>query len=171
MPALARITNTFFVNLVNRLGIRPPPPEGFELTSVVTPVSIVDSDISVPVISTTQLLDTPATAGEQVAPAPGATLADTGQLAAGTYNLMVTCSCDFLTAGTLALRISRRNAADAADVWTQLLTIASSGSSYLLFQVSVRLLVNERIRLLTAGASPAGSTVGGNIWVQLVTAG
>src|SRR5256885_292105 len=94
MPSLARITNTFFVSLINRLGIRPPPPEGFEISSVVQPVSIVDSDIAIPATVSTTLMDTPFTGGEIVTPAAGALLADSGSQPAGNYNVVITIEQD-----------------------------------------------------------------------------
>src|SRR2546427_13101136 len=90
MPSLARITNTFFVSLINRLGIRPPPPEGFEISSVVQPVSIVDSDIAIPAAVSTTLMDTPVTRGEIVTPPADALLADSGSQPVGNYNVDIT---------------------------------------------------------------------------------
>src|SRR2546428_13281613 len=104
MPSLARITNTFFVSLINRLGIRPPPPEGFEISSVVQPVSIVDSDIAIPATVLTTLMDTPLTGGEIVTPAAGALLDDSGSQPACNYKVFITLGPDIFNSGLGSLR-------------------------------------------------------------------
>src|SRR2546428_1978470 len=110
MPSLARITNTFFVSLINRLGIRPPPPEGFEISSVVQPVSIVDSDIAIPATVSTTLMDTPFTGGEIVTPAAGALRTIRGSQPPGNSNFSSTVEQINLNAGRGPSRVPRRNA-------------------------------------------------------------
>src|SRR5437879_1036974 len=88
-PSLSEITANFFVNLINRLGVRPPPADAFLLSNVVTPVSIVDADISIPAQLTTFLLDVPFTAGELLAPVANTVLADTLAQPAGNYNVFI----------------------------------------------------------------------------------
>ncbi|MFI5176716.1 MAG: hypothetical protein ACHQKY_17790, partial [Terriglobia bacterium] len=91
---LTSITNTFFVNLLTRLGVKPPPADGFDLINTVQPVSLVDSDITLPTFQSTQLIDTPFTAGVQVAPAIGTILADTLAQAGGNFVAYISLSCD-----------------------------------------------------------------------------
>lgn len=162
---LTSITSTFFVSLLNRLGCKPPPPEGFDLINTVQPVTLVDSDISLPVIATTMLCDVPATTGEQAVPGAGVLLADTGALPAGNYNVLITVGlkavaggCDFI--------VERRNAANAANVWRQVRNLNVNGLAMFEQQFQARLSINERIRVETAVGGT--STVEANIWVQLV---
>jgi len=164
MPFLARITNTFFINLINRLGVRPPPPEGFELSNVVQPVSIVDVEGTIPTSSSTAIMDTPFSGGEVAAPAADATLADTLAQPAGNYFVIV-----MIGSGGEGLsvpkRLRRRNAADAADVWSQLVDGGSLGNPFM-FSFRITLLLNERLRISNG---PTASTVGSlhqaSIWL------
>ena len=166
-PFLSSITNTFFVNLINRLGVRPPPPDGFDLINTVQPVTIVDSDISIPAILTTQLLDAPFSGGLIATPAAGAVLADTGQLPVGTYLVLITAGIANLSATGADIIIARRNAANAADVWRQCLVLNLGVTSLVVFQATVKILANERIRVTEQLVGSASVEV--NIWVQQIT--
>jgi hypothetical protein len=169
MPSISRITATFFTTLINRLGIRPPPPAGFELSSVVQPVSIVDSDISLSAVLTTLTLDVPATGGEIVSPAAGAVLADSGALAAGIYNFLIVVA-DAPAGGNFDFRIQRRDAANAVNVWTQIFHTGVNGVDNVLFAATIKLLLNERVRVVNI-ATTLGDTVQASIWQSLVTPG
>jgi hypothetical protein len=165
MPSLAFITNTFFVNLINRLGVRPPPPQGFELSNVVQPVSIVDADISIPNVLTTSLLDTGSfTQGVLAGPNAGDLIADTGPQVAGNYlaHIFVGNVLDLVT--NTGMILARRNAANNADVWSQLITTGGNVPTVFLTMRFV-LLVNERLRLTLKNTSGVGSSYQGQIWL------
>jgi hypothetical protein len=103
-----------FPGVLRRLGITDPAIK-FDLSSSVVPVSLVDSDIVIPTSTLPPLFGSPATIGETNNPAANTRMADTAALAAGTW------FCQFIyssTAGTINYRIKRRDAADAADVWS-----------------------------------------------------
>jgi hypothetical protein len=171
VASLSRITATFFVSLINRLGIRPPPAEGFQISNVVQPVSIVDSDISIPAVLTSILLDQNVfTQGELTSPAAGLLAADTGAQPAGTYLCYIILSQDVAITSSCSYRLQRRDAANAATIWGQLLSTGSTGSNYFAQGVFIRLLLNERLRLLVDNATNLG-VYQASIWLQLVTAG
>lgn len=159
MPSLAKISSTFFVELINRLGIRPPFSEGFEISNVVQPVSLVDSNIILQATTSSQVCDTSFTAGESVAPAANTRLVNTGAQTAGTYAAKITLS----TGGeTNDWRIRRRNAADAADIWV----IRFRTSTYEELNLTVVLQTNERLVAENVGAGGAGVVYNANIWLQ-----
>jgi hypothetical protein len=164
MPSLSPITSNFFINLINRLGVRPPPPQAFELSNVVQPVSIVDSDVVLTAQATTQILGTPFTAGELAAPVAGTILADTGALVipANYAFFMMVSHMTAAGAGT-DFTIQRRDAANAANIWSQLVTILQGGSDYFVQQIVATIAANERLRLVVK--SNAVGTVQGSIWV------
>lgn len=162
MPALARITATFFTRLIDRLGIRPPFGEGWEMSNVVQPISIVDSDVTLSAVTSTMTLDTPSTGGELAAPLAGATLADTGALTANTYNFALVIGCDGTAGIDRSIRIKRRNAADTADIWSALVTVGS-GSSPTMISFRATISLNERVRI-TVGPNNFSGTVQACIW-------
>jgi len=166
MPSLSQITNNFFVSLINRLGVRPPPPESFVLSNVVQPVSIVDSDISIPAVLTTQRLDAPFSAGVLVAPVANTLMADTGALPAGDYQLLIWVGIGNV-AGSGDFFIQRRDAANAANIWQQLCFMNTNGPGYQLTPLVVTLAANERIRVFTRlNWSATGHA---SIWVSPLT--
>lgn len=155
MLHLSSITATFFVNLINRLGVRPPPPDGFDLINSVQPVSIVDSDITIPVGFSTPLLDIPASNGNILGPGASVVLADTGALAtAGNYTFTILIGTDSAAAGFAD--IARRNAANSLDIWSQHVGTLALGYAQPLV---LRSVINASERLVVR-ASPAG--LGGN---------
>ena len=167
MISTARITATFFTGLLNRLGIRPPFAEGFNIINTVQPVSLVDSDITLSAVSTTQTLDTPATNGELAAPAANATYA-TGPVAAmdGVYAVTIAYGCTN-EGGIIGTRLVRRNAADTADIWSVMINPSRSNE---LLSMNVVLKAGERIRLNNgASAGGAGSAHQGAIWQTQVS--
>lgn len=171
-PFLSHITNTFFVSLINRLGVRPPPPDGFDLINTVQPVSIVDSDISLNAVASTILLDTPFTTGVNVAPGIGTVLADTGAQLLGNYQVFCLMSVsDHAVFPSLGLE--RRDAANAANIWAQefyITAVAAGVSSVISYQLSFRaqLQLNERIRVRNIVAGGALSRYQVSIWLQPV---
>lgn len=166
MPQLARITSTFFISLLNRLGIRPPFDEGFLLSNTVQPVSLVDSDISLQAVSTTINCDTPFSAGAKAAGTAANTVyADTGALSAGTYALFILGGFD-MTAGTFeTFLLQRRNAANAANIWEQYVIMGTGNTGTLAISMTVTLLDQERIRILNKNLSVITSSQL-SIWAQ-----
>lgn len=164
MPQLASITATFFTSLLTRLGIRPPFQEGYLLSNVVQPVSIVDSDISIPAAVSLPTIDSSNTAGDQTAPAVDTVLADTGALAANDYNLVITCGIVNSTSALRGVTLARRNAANSADIWTARL-MCNSTAAFVPIAVRVRLQLNERVVVRTGILFGAGETVQANIFV------
>ena len=162
---LSSISNTFFTNLLNRLGVRPPPPEGFDLINLVQPVTLVDSDIVLPVSSSSILLDLPFTAGYTVNPAAAAILADTGPQPFGTYQLDINLGVDGLGAQQVALEIVRRNAANAADIWAILVDLAQSNYGAYRWTGRITLQANERIVVRNKILQAGGTAISANIWI------
>jgi hypothetical protein len=163
MPSLSQISNNFFLNLINRLGVRPPPAESFLLSNVVQPVSIVDADIVIPAVVTSQTLDTPFTVGSQALAAANTVLADTGALVAGTYLVYVTVG-KITGANAMDFRIQRRDAANAVNVWDIWGTCDSASQGFITSQFTAVLLVNERIRVIENTLSTTTAIV--NIFVS-----
>lgn len=170
MPDLARITATFFVNLINRLGVRPPPADGFVLSNTVVPISIVDTDISLPAVLTPPIYGTPSSAGEQIAPAANTVLADTGQLAQGTYQFTAILSWADGPAAVQAVDLQHRNAANAANIWDQnFYTTSSGGVQTFTFNWTEFVSLNERIRAICITAGSAGTRYHANIWALKIS--
>lgn len=164
MPQLARITATFFTTLLTRLGVRPPFEEGYVLSNVVQPITIVDSDIAIPASVSLPTIGSANSTGDQVAPAVNTILADTGALAAGTYNLILTCGIVNSTSSLRGVELARRDAANAADIWkARLMCNPNSGFDPIALRCSCDL--NERFVLRTGIIFGAGETVQGNIFI------
>jgi hypothetical protein len=168
MPSLSQIQNTFFVNLINRLGVRPPPPEAFLLSNVVQPVSIVDSDITLSAVATTVLCDGVNSAGLLAAPAAGTILADTGAEPAGNYATFIMYSIDGVGTAATTIIIARRNAANNADIWAQIIGLGSGADSTSVVPVQMRiaLLLNERLVIRMGAAALAGGSIQASIFIQ-----
>jgi hypothetical protein len=164
MPILTPITNNFFINLINRLGIRPPPIEGFVISNVVQPVSIVDSDIALNAISTSQLLDVPFSTGLQVAQAANTILADTGQQPAGTYVLKILGSA-FESTVNIRHAVQRRDAANAVTVWEQRFYGDATVPAQYDQTLRINLLANERVRVVQIHVASATCENEANIWL------
>ena len=169
---LSSITNTFFVNLLNRLGVRPPPSDGFDLINTVQPVTLVDSDIVLPVTQSTILMDLSFTTGVQAAPAINTVLADVGAQVAGTYNILVMASAmDAAAVANPQIALQRRDGANAANVWEQrfLFSATAGGPTNLqiIQQFRVQLQTNERIRIINTVAGGAASSYHANIWITV----
>lgn len=164
MAQIARITSTFFTSLLTRLGVRPPFEEGYLLSNVVQPVSIVDSDISIPAAVSLPTIDSANSVGDLVAPAVDTIIADTGALAAGTFNLVITCGIVNSTSSLRGVTLARRNAANAADVWAaRLMVNPTAGFAPVALRCTA--LLSERFVLRTGIIFGAGETVQGNIFI------
>lgn len=166
MPELARITATFFTTLLTRLGVRPPFAEGYLLSNVIQPVSLVDSDVSLSASVTTQVLTGANTAGELTNPAGGTVLADSGaQAVAGTYRVFFMAGVSG-GAANADIRIGRRNAANGADIWLQISSIGPNVGP-IINAFSTRLEASERVRILSGGNSVGvGQTIQANLWIE-----
>jgi len=165
MPQLARITATFFTTLINRLGIRPPFDQGFEVSNVVQPVSIVDSDIAIPTVVTPPIFGTPFSNGDQVAPAVNTVLADTGALVAG--NWVFTYVVSFYDAGATVTRVAiqHRDAANAANIWEQNnYTSSANGRCFEVWTLAKTVAAGERMRIINLVAGAAGTRYQGQIF-------
>lgn len=139
---------------LNKIGLRQDLP--LTLAQTVVPVAIIDSEISIPVSLSTPALGSPFTQGVIVAPAAGTLLADTGALNAGTSSWFIVASA----VGSLDwgnLEVVRRNAANNADIWSQL-----CWSLQALWRISV--VANERIIVRNHSAGNAGIAYEASIW-------
>jgi hypothetical protein len=147
-PATTRssITGNFFVNLINRLGVRPPPREGFNIQNTVIPVSLVDADISLPVATSTVLVDAgnTFTQGNINGAGAGALLADTGAQPAGNYTATIFAGSANPDIQATFL-IQRRDAANATTIWQGAISYGT-GNSLPPFSVRLVLNLNERLR-------------------------
>lgn len=167
MPStLSQITANFFVNLITRLGVRPPPPDAFMLSNVVMPVSLVDTDLSLPVVLSTLLLGGNSnTAGELTNPAPGTLLADTGPLAGGNWSILVWLGIGGGTVADADFRIQRRDATNATSIWSQYGSIALAGQPFVVQTFSTVLALNERVRVISGPTViGAGVIVQATVW-------
>ena len=153
-----QISSTFFVSVMNRLGIRPPFDEPFSLVNWVQPVSLVDTDIVLPVTTTEPVFGTPFGTGLQVAPAINTVLADTGPLAVGNWTFKVLIEVVDGSAAFSRTALQHRDAANAANVWeVNNLTIATASALHREISFSKSIVLNERIRVINLIAGPAGS--------------
>lgn len=164
MPSLSQITATFFLDLINRLGVRPAPPEAFLLSNIVQPVSIVDSGVVLTATASTAILGGPLTQGILVAPALGTLLADAGPVAApGNFTYTFLIGSD--DANPRNVVVVRRNAANNADVWAQLIGIGA-GAVLGPFSMTISQLLNERVIVRVGPVNPsAGSNYQASIWL------
>jgi hypothetical protein len=141
--------------------------EPFMLQNLIVPVALVDPP-SITAITATMVLDIPTTAGELVAPAAGTRLADTGQLVGGKWDIFMLVECE----DTSNLRLRRRNAVDAADIWAQKLNavggnIAVRDITFLaLGPLRFNFLTNERLVIEAINAGTAGASYQANIWTS-----
>lgn len=145
-----------FIDLIRRLGIAIPPGQDvpFELTGNVLPVAIVDAP-NINAVTVAPILGIPASAGELIAPAANTRLADTGGQAFGDYNFTLVVS----SADGNSYRVRRRNAADAADIWSS--RIFTLGSTTYQWNSRFHLELNERVVIenVTAGVGTYQASV------------
>jgi hypothetical protein len=148
-----------FQALLSRLLVKEAIGEPFFLQNLIVPVALVDP----PTLTATlapSLQDIPATAGEQT-PLANARLADTGQLAAGQYNVTIWAHCD----DNNYLRIRRRNGSDAADIWVYRMAF---GGNIFHIELGGRMVfgVNERLVVENVNAATGGRVYTALIWTQ-----
>lgn len=131
----------------------------------VSPVAIVDSYVTLAATSQTPLLGVPISAGELVAPAANTRLADSGALAAGNWALQLLVSAQ----EGMSYRLRRRNAADAADVWSMRFTTGPVGATladpFLQFSGRFSVAAGERFVIENVIVGTGGITHQANIWL------
>lgn len=168
---LRQISSTFFVNVMNRLGIRPPFDEPFTLVNNVQPVSIVDVDTNIPVTVTDPVFTTPASNGVQAAPAINTILADTGPLLSGTWAFLVMIEVgDGNAAAFSRTALQHRNAANGANIWeSNTFTTSGTPCHHRVFTFSKSMALNERMRAINLVAGAVGSQYNVNIFSLQLT--
>lgn len=147
--------------VLDRLGVKAAVRHAYE--PLVLPVVIIDS-AGTPFTATvsSQPLDIPTSAGETTAPAANTRLFDTGQLAAGAWDVTI-----FVTVPeTNAIHLRRRNSADNADIWAHRFQIANSQTFILIPNMRIVLRTNERIVVENIGAGGAGVVYQASIWAR-----
>jgi hypothetical protein len=125
------------------------------LADTVVPVALVDTGVALNATTILPAFGTPFSAGELTGVfAANTRLVDTGQLAAGTYSVFA-----WMTVGevTQALRMKRRNAADAADIWSQRFTWIQSQLGVVIVSFRLSLAANERLVIENVNAAGAGA--------------
>lgn len=135
------------------------------LAETVAPVAIVDSYVTLASSAVPPLFGSPSTAGELVAPAANTRLADTGQLAAGNWTFTAIMTSG---EGTGVFRVKRRNAADAADVWSLRFTAGQAGANQgipIIWTARVSVAQNERLVIENPVAGTAGVTYQAGLFV------
>lgn len=144
-------------DLLISLGIYQTPAI-FGLSPVVSPVSIVDSRIAIAAVVTAPVWDFRVTAGELNNPAANTRLADTGQLAAGTYEMLV----QFTILGGLFIRLKQRNATDTADISSE----ATWNAGYYTYTITRihKIAASERVVVENSLAPGAGNILQAIIW-------
>lgn len=170
-PAVLPIGNQGFPDLLNRLGIQPPLVAPFwYLSNVIQPVSLVDQEVDITTIASPVLFGgLPSSAGFINNPAANAILADTGQLPAGNYDLKVWVSLYSDTTGNGAMVLERRDAANAANIWSaEIMACAAGASSFQNIErtLSVPLQENERFRIRNVVALAGTATVQATIFQE-----
>lgn len=138
MPTPIPNPSGWLSSLLSRLGI-PRLPQ-LALSDTVQQVAVVDSYVNLTVAQ--PIWGVPSSAGESAVPAANTRLADTGALAAGNYEVMALVSHN--DAGGNSFRLRRRNAADAADVWSMRFQL-NAGSIVLQVRGRFALAVGERL--------------------------
>ncbi len=136
------------------------PPALWELENSVQPVSIVDSRVALQALQTPLIWGIRQSAGEQTAAPANTRHFDTGQLAAGTWDIQWWLSAQ----ADEAFRLKQRNAADAADVNSIWIGCRISGTNSMLRSMVFKVAVNERIVMENITAIGAGVESQAVVW-------
>jgi len=126
-------------------------------------VSLVDADVALNAVLTSQILGTPIS-GSQAAPAVNTVIADAGAVSiAGNYQFTFAFATDQET-GNREFTIARRNAANGADIWA--IQLDASAGGFAPFNLTVTLVASERVvvRMGPTTAATAGSTYHASIF-------
>lgn len=157
---LYAVTATAFQTVATRLGLRGLI--NWTIQDQIIPVSLVDSDVVLSATTVAPLFGTPASGGELVAPAANTRLADTTGLAAGNWTFLVLAGSGETTVSLPAYRVRRRNAADAADIWSYRYQSPGGSSFQLTFRTA--LANGERIVVENVAAGTGGVTYQASIF-------
>lgn len=167
--SLHQITSTYFKTVLDRLGVKPGPREGFGLVNSVQPVALVDVDVSIPVISSQVVFAGPFSIGHQLGPAVNTVLADTNQLAAGTWQFCVTVNIQDGAAAGGRAALQHRDAANAANIWERnYYVIGPSGNIDSVWVFTKSVALNERLRVIVLGSPAGGSFYNANIFANQI---
>lgn len=158
--SLLRPTNAYNSRtLTDKLGIIGDVRHFYD--PIILPVVIVDSEVSLTSITTPQTLGIPSSAGEVSGPAANTRLANTGAQAAGAYNVTLM----YAAGEGNYMRLRRRNAADAADVWSQR-SYVQGGYQPIIQVLRVTLAANEFLVIENVNGGTAGVVYQASIWLQ-----
>lgn len=161
-PYQVQAPTTELIELLTRYGVITPPALWF-LNNSITPVAIVDSRVDLTAISQAGVY-TLATQGELTNPTAGLLVADTGQLAAGTWEFFL-----WISHGQNAInsyRMEHRNAANSASLNSHLFTVP--GNEIIdASRFTLTLAVNERLRVIIVSA--ATGICQATIWRRLIS--
>jgi hypothetical protein len=122
----------------------------------VQPVSLVDADISIPASNTLQTSPTTTSGGQLTNPAAAAVIADTGQLGAGNWTILVIMGSENVAAAAVSrsFDMQHRNAANGANIWANLISVGFAGGGNQIFAIRDTFAANERLRFIMG---PTGS--------------
>lgn len=157
MPKIWPILSQAFTDVFTRLGIQAVPAgQQWFLSDTLIPVTLVDSDIVLRATVAPQI-NIVVSNGAQVAPAAGATLADTGALVQGDFSMGVLISVDDTTSGN-RISVQHRDAANAANNWVvEIYHVAAGAPLNFFYTFTERFLGSERLRIQTGLAGAAGA--------------
>lgn len=166
--SLRELIPTSFADLLNLFGIslQGQKDNSFVLIGEVQPVVLVGSTTEIQSISTPITCDVPFTAGFLVAPALNTIAADTLAQPAGLYAAKIVCGGRPNSGIQIGYAIERRDAANAANIWSQDLGLWESGIFLEVVDLTVRLQINERLRVRVTGAATMSAQA--NIWLQRI---
>lgn len=167
MPEIFPVQSSSIDALLRRLEVRLVIPRAplWELSNVITPVSIVDSGITLraDVEANPYLF---ATAGPLAAPVANTVLADTGALPAGNYQFRAWMFSQETSGGFIEGIIEHRDAANTANNWQ--IRINAHLENNPLREWTESLLTDERLRMIIRINGTAGRTTQAIIWRRLI---
>lgn len=151
--SLKEIIPLNFADLLNYFGIslQGQKDNTFVLRGDVLPTVLVGSVVPIQAISSEMTLDIPYTAGPLAAgTAPNTVHADTGPLLSGTYAITILFGCDITAGSNQCYLIQRRDAANAANIWSQQYTFYTQSGLADILTFTMRLNPGERLRVLNS---------------------
>ena len=106
--------------------------------------------------------------GDASLPVASTVVADTGQLVAGTYDLLLQLSSDIQVGSNDPIRVQHRNSGNTATLATLLSLYCrggavSDGQSFVPL-IGYRIALNERIRILSPSTNATSGGCSGQIW-------
>lgn len=158
-------------DVIDQLNVRGPLGV-LDLSDEVRPVFIIGSRTGSLQVTSNPVDFTSANvfAGSAIAPAANTVVADTGQLPAGTYDVLAHLSISGIIAGSGVITVQHRNAANAATLAT-ILSQMMQGGVEVHVNLSLPLLgyqiaTDERIRLIAATSGFTLGGMSGSIWAR-----